>query len=128
MSISENVAYCRTMILHSPERNITLQGERLVGHIYEENGCYRTYYLDGSNLDNVARFICSCDKDKLICSSSDYAVLNTIGIYLDRHCLSDADYERLLELVISYQTYYEEKNVLPSFTTSDGQVSDLFIE
>lgn len=58
------------------------EGGTIVGCVYEEDGRYTKHYLV-PELDNIARFICSSDKDKLLLNGSDYAIASTMGIFLD---------------------------------------------
>lgn len=57
-------------------------GESVVGYSYRADGRYTSHYL-GSDLDAIAKFICSDNNDKMLCNTSDYAIASTMGIYLD---------------------------------------------
>jgi hypothetical protein len=72
----------RTAIRLSESSTILSFDEKYIGHVFEPNGTYTTVYLK-PGLDNLARFICSSDKDKLVADRTDNAVLCTIGNYVD---------------------------------------------
>lgn len=76
------VRKCREIVRCSVSKVKLTEDEQFIGIIYEKDGCYSKYYLE-SGLENLAKFICSSDKDKLITNTDDYAVLNTIGKYID---------------------------------------------
>lgn len=73
-----------------------------IGHIYEDDGRYRTYYLT-AGVDNIARFICSNQQDKFITSGDDRAVMTTIGKYIDLCCISEDERMELIRLINQYQ-------------------------
>lgn len=79
---------CRRRILASAENEI-ITGQTLIGYEYDQNGKVRRYYLEGS-LNNIASFILSSEKHKLITSGDDFALINTIGARVDL-CV-DPDY------------------------------------
>lgn len=58
------------------------EGRVVIGCVYEQDGRYTKHYLKPAP-DNIARFICSSDKDKLILNWDDYAVACTMGKFLD---------------------------------------------
>lgn len=78
-----------------------VEGDIVCGYIFENDGRYHKYWLKYSP-DNIARFICSDDKDKLICDGEDYALLNTIGRDIDL-CIN----EKFLSQVVSLMNQYE---------------------
>ena len=65
-----------------------IEGETITGYIYNPDGTYTKHYLV-SNYRNIAQFICSDKKDKLLCNKNDYAIASTIGEYID---LADDDF------------------------------------
>ncbi|MBQ7067147.1 MAG: hypothetical protein IJN92_10050 [Lachnospiraceae bacterium] len=91
-------------------RNAKQQGKRYsldsneeyIGHIYDDTGRYKTYYLK-AGVDNIARFICSSDRDKFLTSNNDSPVLNTIGKFLDLACLDETEQKALITLINKYQ-------------------------
>lgn len=95
---------CRDKVRNSPEKNYyPKEGDMLMGYVYEEDGRYHKYYLN-ANADNIAKFICSSDKDKFICTPSDYALMNTIcGTYLDLSCAHAKYTSKVVESLIKYQ-------------------------
>lgn len=107
--LSSIVIKCRETVRNSHSNCRLDPDERLIGHIYESDGRYRTYYLE-EGLDNIARFICSSEQDKLVTDSSDYAVLNTMGNFLDL-CIPTVPIKDLVPLLEKYQ---REKEV-PKF-------------
>ena len=70
----------------------------VIGHIFESDGCYRTYYLH-NNLENIARFIRYDAKDKLLCNSGDYAIVSTMGDGID--IVSDDNFLKILIPVLA---------------------------
>lgn len=76
------VKKCRDVVKYSHSEAVLVDNEELIGIVYEIDGRYKKYYLE-SGLENLANFICSSDKDKLITDMDDYAVFNTMGKYID---------------------------------------------
>ncbi len=62
-------------------RVLYTEGGMLACHEFLPDGRYKTEYI--RNLEEVAEFICSSDKDKLICNGDDYAIASTLGRDLD---------------------------------------------
>lgn len=79
---------CRRRILTSAENEI-ITGQTLIGYEYDQDGKGHRYYLEGS-LYNIASFILSSEKHKLITSGDDFALINSIGARVDL-CV-DPDY------------------------------------
>ncbi len=75
--------------------------EVVVGYIYREDGYYTKHYLK-NDLDNIARFICSCQNDKLLCSVFDYAIASTIGNFID--LAVNSFLSGILPVIQKYQT------------------------
>lgn len=99
--LSSVVIQCRETVRNSQSNCKLDPDERLIGHIYESDGRYRTYYLE-EGIDNLARFICSSEQEKLVTDASDYAVLNTIGNFLDL-CIPTVPIKELVSLLEKYQ-------------------------
>lgn len=92
----------RKMVRSSPVFTEPLESELITGHIYENNGQYREYWMRYSP-DNLARFICSCDKDKLICNGDDFALLNTQGKFMDLCIKNDLFRNKIINALTIYQ-------------------------
>ena len=73
---------------------VPCEEEIITGCIFEPDGSYIKYYMRYS-LDNLARFICSNEKDKIVCNGDDHALCNTQGEYLDL-CIKDAVFQNSL--------------------------------
>lgn len=63
-------------------RKMYTEREMLVCHEFLPDGRYRTEYIR-NGLEELADFICSSEKDKLVCNGEDYAIASTIGEDLD---------------------------------------------
>lgn len=101
MFCSQVVKKCRDAVRYSPSSALLNEDEKLIGIVYEIDGHYRKYYLE-KGLENLANFICSSDKDKLILDMDDYAIFNTIGKYIDL-AIYGVGLEPLLKYLIKYQ-------------------------
>lgn len=72
----------RNMVRSTPAK-MTGRESMYLGYIYKTNdGKYEKYYISGG-INNVARFICSSEDNKMLCNSDDYPLLCSIGDYLD---------------------------------------------
>lgn len=92
------VRMCRSKILSSQEDTI-ISGQDMIGYEFgPEGGCHR-YYLEGS-IKNIALFIVSSEKHKLITSGNDFALINTIHSQPDL-CVDPEYYKLLLKTIIS---------------------------
>jgi hypothetical protein len=92
------VNMCRSKILSSQEDTI-ISGQNMIGYEFgSEGGCHR-YYLEGS-IKNIALFIVSSEKHKLITSGNDFALINTIRSQPDL-CVDPEYYNLLLETILS---------------------------
>lgn len=81
--LTNEVIDCRDKVRMSIVDNHCIkENDTVIGHVYNKNGKYHTYYMKYTK-ENLAKFICSSNKDKLVCDSNDYAIFNTIGKYLD---------------------------------------------
>jgi hypothetical protein len=103
------VKNCREVVRCSNANAKLIENEQFIGIIYEIDGHYSKYYLE-NGLENLARFICSSDKDKLITNMSDYAVLNTIGKYIDlaANCINLSSFIKILKK-------YQDSNIDSKF-------------
>jgi len=54
----------------------------VIGCSYLPDGRYRKYYLK-NDYENIARYICSSEELKILCSASDEALACTMGSFLD---------------------------------------------
>lgn len=104
----------RNMVRNAKQqgKRYSLDGkEEYTGHVYDDTGRYKTYYLK-AGMDNIARFICSSNQDKFLTSSDDLPVLTTIGKFLNLACLDDTEQKVLIALINKYQkenTEFESK-------------------
>jgi len=73
----------------------------LVGYVFREDGFYRKYYLVAYP-DNIARFFCSSDKDKLLCNMQDYGIACSMGTFLDLAV------DSFTELIMPYMEKYQK--------------------
>jgi len=99
--INEIVASCREKVRNSHSMSFDLEEECYRGIVYEPNGFYHLYYLE-KGMENIAKFICSSDKDKLITDIDDYAVLNTMGCFIDI-CITSLPLETFIPILEVYQ-------------------------
>ena len=74
--------------------------ETIVGYVFREDGYYHKHYL-APDMDNIARFLCSSSKDKLLCNGQDYGIACSMGTYLDLSV--DSFREKILPFLEKYQ-------------------------
>lgn len=101
MFCSQVIIKCRDAVRYSRSTAVLSEDEKLIGIVYEIDGRYRKYYLE-KGLENLANFICSSDKDKLILGVDDYAIFNTMGKYID-FVIKGVELKPLLEYLVKYQ-------------------------
>lgn len=102
MFCSAVVRECRSKVRNSPLDKVDPDEVRFRGYIYESDGRYQLYWLP-KDMENLAKFICSDPKDKLLCSSEDYAILNTNGNMIDL-CVPDKEFlDNLKKILIPIQ-------------------------
>lgn len=112
MSIGD--MFCSVVTLENREKVRTslstwvpIEGDLIYGCIFESDGRYRKHWLRYSP-DNIARFICSSEKDKILCDGSDYALLNTMGRYIDL-CVNDTLLNHVTEAMKLYRNISSNK-------------------
>ena len=83
-----------------------------LGHVYEgTEGRYKKYYLP-CDIENLAKFICNNEKNKLIFDSNDNAVLCTIGEYVD--CIQAE--KDVMQKLYNELKKYQGKKLRPDFS------------
>lgn len=95
--------------MESQGMTIYKEGDAVIGCVYRSDGYYTKHYLK-PDMDNIARFICSSDSNKLLCNSSDYAIACTMGNFID---LAVQDF---LNKILPYVEIYQEREEHPTFT------------
>ena len=98
------VVRCRTCVRVSRDQGVYPEAsDVLIGIVYEKDGRYRKHYIQ-SDPDNVAKFIYSSDKEKMITTANDWAIMNTIcGTNLDLSCADSRYTDAVLKHLIKYQ-------------------------
>lgn len=79
--------------------------ESFIGYVFEPDGHYSDLMLK-PGIDNLARFICSSENDKLVADRNEEAVLCTIGSYVDL-VIPSVDMKVLLPILSKYQNTRE---------------------
>lgn len=109
--LSENYYVKIRACVRSSIAKITGYEDVYLGYIYKGNGRrYQTYYLCGG-LENVARFICSSDENKMLCNELDHPLLCSVGTRLDLIKCEDGVKEKLQYYINQYRGERER----PSF-------------
>jgi hypothetical protein len=80
--------------------------ERFVGYSFRESGEYNTTYIE-PGLNNLIKFICSNDRDKLVTDSGDNSVLCTIAEYVDI-CVESFNIQTILPSLLEVQKNMKE--------------------
>ena len=102
--INQIVVRCRNCVCVSMDQGAYPEAnDILIGIVYEKDGRYRKHYIQ-PDPDNVAKFIYSSDKEKMIITENDWAIMNTIcGTNLDLSCADSKYTDAVLEHLIKYQ-------------------------
>jgi hypothetical protein len=107
---SEIVRINRKRVRNSPSKRFPNEHELVTGYIFEDDGRYQKYWLL-YDPDNIARFVCSDDKDKLVCDGEDYALFNTQGKYIDLCIDGRVFLQTLIDSLEIYQKDYDKNTV-----------------
>lgn len=82
-------------------RVMYVEGDTLMCHEFLPDGRYSTEYFR-NGLEEVAAWVCSSEKDKLICNGDDYAIASTIGMDIDL-CVASFR-SAFFDILTEYQT------------------------
>lgn len=102
---NENVRYCREAVRNSQCKEFSFSEDTVVGYEYVSNGYGKTYFR--GTCEAIAEFICKNDRDKLLTTGDDFAILNTQGYMLDLARVSEPCRKQLLVALVPLQKKYE---------------------